>query len=90
MSGLIRRVVISATATGLLLQPYGLSEHQKPLLIDFKSQQLREYVEEKQLQHHRHVPQLDVHGLIGNPSPRSEPCDPDDFQDLLTSPIYHT
>lgn len=64
MSGLVRRVVISATATGLLLQPHGHSEHHKPLLIDFNSQQLTEYVESKQ-QSPRNVPQLDVHGLIG-------------------------
>lgn len=88
MSGLIRRIVISATATGLLLQPSGNSEYQKSLIIDFKSQKLTEYQEPKQQQHHQNVPQLDVHGLIGKSSPQYGLRDPDNSQDSLTLPIY--
>lgn len=62
--GIIRKVLIFASAKSLIVQAHGAVEHHKALQIDFKSSRVTECPHDEVAQH-RKAPSLEAHGLIG-------------------------
>ncbi|KAK5078185.1 hypothetical protein LTR64_003410 [Lithohypha guttulata] len=74
MSGLIRRLIIFATADGLVLHAHGSSDQQRALLIDYGAKRISDQVRTPNL-HGQPGARLEAFGLIGD-------CDSYGFIDI--------
>ena len=62
--GIIRKLLIFASANHLIVQAHGTVEHHKAVQIDFKTKQVTECPHDDAVKN-RKPPSLEVHGLIG-------------------------
>lgn len=62
--GLVRKLLIFASANGLIVQAHGPVEHHKAIQIDYKSRRVSECSHDE-ANRNRKGAQLEAHGIIG-------------------------
>jgi hypothetical protein len=64
MPGIVRKLIISATANGLILQPLGGADLHPSLRVDFKSRTIGPH-DKVEPDTFKQSPHLESHGIIG-------------------------
>jgi SacI homology domain len=64
MPGLVRKLIICASANGLIIQAHGSIEHHKAIQIDYRSRRIQDCRADEAAKHKSEI-QLEAHGLIG-------------------------